>query len=1402
LEREDNAMRRKNAIKFILLIIVMFLIGSAGSESLQQTPGQYFKERLEKMKAMTETFNSLSHKPNLPQITGNWANFLSEGDPDKAFNLSQWSERHLGYEFPLVWNDNKKRFEAMPLQIENSSDAVVKFTWYFLKSYNKLHPELRQSESTLAMGCAALVASEVVYPENWACLPVELQDATAIANIMILYCPDLLKECYDEKSAKWKDLSSEAMRKMCSTVETGVGKENGGTGREQTVFITNSIHRDGSWVYRNRIDLAYENHIITLNDFLPPHPQSLNDLLGKVKNNMTNLTLRGNIIRASCPFRFGLPSLHSNGEEQNKVIENWSGEFKDLLKEIREDLQKREVTLIAPEFKSDHIQVIKSDPSVLRPLIEISGECAAQELKLTIEKGPEAFLEVLKTNPITRQVLEISGSDPIIELSRVEGEIPRLARLTWEQLIRVPPHENEKIRTEKVIVELVDYQDISQGKPKKGVNVEAWVTILEDGKPTRIQAGEVQTGMKILGYANLGHPSSNTPVRLNKDLIKKNWFTVLEIQRHKAPLSLSLGLCEIAQLENPSQVQGNIIPRIESIELSVYHKVFIAQGEIGVWTNARDIDPQSTPWCEKNFSYIEWLKKIFKPLEIVEFSMTGEERGQANNFVVSASRDEKSCNLLVEARSVDAGPIHPGEPILLFDNSTKDIGKVECYPDIDNPGFNIIPPPTIVGGFHKKAQTDLWEINPDLSRHNTYVLKKNINKVEMAYKLEFDDNSAINIGENNWLFVYQNKVLKEVRAEQIQPGTDVVSDVSKGEIQTIKLKKITPIPKPPQEYVLLELVNLPWAKVGPIVISVDFRDHHTGISGVKNGVLLALSKETSVNDQTSSPTNRSIDFSSYQLPFAPYLKLMENPGMINNILNELPNLINQSILTYDYALHNFAPGRIGKIIPIFSSRCVEIEVKRDNRTKILECGELQSVFVKKEDESVKAEGAFLLQPGDSIFVTEPGDKDAMAWPVTRVTPLFYPLELIYDLATAERQNIYGSYYGDSNIAFGNSLGIILKKPVTGSFKGFFRKEEEGLEGLGEATARHQGNHGGGKYDVTITKEGPIIRTKPVEDMIFIPPAARKQLEERARALVNIYQEESKNLSPTDHSPIMKFWQNLVTSIESPTPLKISEDMTQGGRPDSSLEQAILECVEKQEKIDDDNRISQKELFNSSYISKALEDNLNEMIQIRGEFLTTGDRAKLRELLFMEIASASLLQVSGASRVTDLLLMDLIELAIYAGCEQKGREKNRLGPDMELPVITHIPRWIKKEPPLTPDKDIRINIGTYALDTAKKWSDEWGYKEIVGDRDISLYRLFSRWSLMSDRGLIPYWEDIPQPDEDGKLPLETESAQIFHQWLEKAIPLLIQRREERLNATQVPLDREPSKTDIEKKGEDK
>ncbi|HEY6768448.1 MAG TPA: hypothetical protein VI386_27135, partial [Candidatus Sulfotelmatobacter sp.] len=439
-----------------------------------------------------------------------------------------------------------------------SSDAAIQFTWSFLRAYNTLAVSLRQSGSALSVGLAALVASENLYPSSLGRLPVQLHEPAAIANILILEEPSLLDASFGLGSER-STLIRKALRVAC------VGESEG--------LLERLINRPWGPLQPatkpNQTDLH-------LADFLPANEGCRLRLVDTASEEVKNLTVRSLIIGA----------LASSSRDPS-VLNCRPGAgcpFGTLLEDIKQEMAVRGTPALAPTYRGGKESLIKTDPTILIPLLRAAYPSALSAVAKSIgpqreatlsaqdpaalQRLKDAILGALKANAITAKILKLAGSDP--DLAAQADPRPGHIFLVWKNMVRRVPLPGEVAVSEQVSVEVVDrvpssdgpYElaggnDQQSGLPGVGIPSNS-----KDLGSSRGTGGAIGAGFGPgPGNANSGHstPVSPTPGLSNialpdaaSDKIQVPEDGMRELQRRQRELR-DLAEKEFPQLVQPSE---------------------------------------------------------------------------------------------------------------------------------------------------------------------------------------------------------------------------------------------------------------------------------------------------------------------------------------------------------------------------------------------------------------------------------------------------------------------------------------------------------------------------------------------------------------------------------------------------------------------------------------------------------------------------------------------------------------------------------------------------------------------------------------------------------------------------------------------------------------------------------
>jgi hypothetical protein len=205
---------------------------------------------------------------------------------------------------------------------------------------------------------------------------------------------------------------------------------------------------------------------------------------------------------------------------------------------------------------------------------------------------------------------------------------------------------------------------------------------------------------------------------------------------------------------------------------------------------------------------------------------------------------------------------------------------------------------------------------------------------------------------------------------------------------------------------------------------------------------------------------------------------------------------------------------------------------------------------------------------------------------------------------------------------------------------------------------------------------PAKAEPPGTDPIRLSPSARAELDARTNELLRIFGTERNGLQLPRESP-------LLTYLDS----------------DDWRQTPIL----------------------SEWLSTAFEDFLKK----REVFLHAEGgpyASRLSGILRLELHLAAWLRETHAIATADLLVRDMVELAVYAGTEP-GPSADRLW-KLDLPLVLAFPSLVRGEP--MPNTGARMRLGAPAREAIVNWLPEAAEKPTDGE-EVRLDDLYAYWT---------------------------------------------------------------------------
>lgn len=189
--------------------------------------------------------------------------------------------------------------------------------------------------------------------------------------------------------------------------------------------------------------------------------------------------------------------------------------------------------------------------------------------------------------------------------------------------------------------------------------------------------------------------------------------------------------------------------------------------------------------------------------------------------------------------------------------------------------------------------------------------------------------------------------------------------------------------------------------------------------------------------------------------------------------------------------------------------------------------------------------------------------------------------------------------------------------------------------------------------------------------------------------------------------------------------------------------------------------------------------LEEVVRQRKHFLTEQtNTAYLSRVCMLEVLTASWLWEMGAKRTADLVLSDLIELAVSAGCEpiSPSAQGSRLGPNLELPLMLGVPGFVRGTRRGRLEDVYASDLSEHALRRVADWVERRGWEGGIVDqqaKSVSLTGLYTYWA-ETGGGRPVAWRDLT---------LSGTKAGVARDW--PALEAWLQRMGDRLRRESVP-----------------
>jgi hypothetical protein len=564
-----------------------------------------------------------------------------------------------------------------------------------------------------------------------------------------------------------------------------------------------------------------------------------------------------------------------------------------------------------------------------------------------------------------------------------------------------------------------------------------------------------------------------------------------------------------------------------------------------------------------------------------------------------------------------------------------------------------------------------------------------------------------------------------------------------GERQFLRVKSIDPVPKRepslgPRRLVLLQLCNLEYARIGPVVVSVDSSAKDEGKVGLISGTKINV-----LNPDRGRDSDRTL--SEETVPLGP-----TNPE------NDFAFL--------EIALDTLMPGKLERRNREAStSRTLVIRAENKGQTVQIECGYCTPLVTvlpnnrpigdKKSD--IKKKDAYELLPGEGVMVAPANASKAIPWRVTSVSPRFYPTTRLFEPVSPVRGTWFRETLAETEVLLAENMAVLLKVP--GVAKPDMPKMYlPGTDGQGNAAGASSERVEDGKHSQHPQRAGfvPRIFAPDEDDPIKITENAKKTLLNRGNDILLRYEEEKPRIAQGGPDQgRMALLRKLLPGFSLP---ENPEERCM------TIEKYVRTLIENREFFINDNLYS----------------------------------CRLPPLLFQEIVTAVLLQEYGATNTAQAICQDMIELAVFAGCEiDKEKQRIRLSPDYGLPLILRVPYWIKGESGDQILDVAKFPLGRDALRRISEWSKDINRMDVVfrdeetqTPQEANLAGLLSYFVELGG-GSDPYFMPLRPPGNDGTL-----EDKDFQEWLDQQSKTIQKTMQERAAA-----DRKRQEMEFQRRG---
>jgi len=1005
--------------------------------------------------------------------------WLGEPLPEHACDLSTWAAQMPGGVMPASWDASARLYKVSREAWAAASPAVQRFTWHYLRAYAALDPGLRGTHSAVAVGIAANIAAEIVYPENFAILPDDVVGPASIVMALHVSDPSFFAKARSGGVAAATSAVSAAFDKLCAV---GASQE------------TLEIHRQPELLVREAWDRAIDGGAITLAHILPGHPSS-QQRLAEQATTLPNQTLRATLEAALCIARYTvLPSPEAR--------ERWLKQIADTRQAVEADLAARRARHIAPPFDTTKAELTSADPAILRPIAVMVGASIGQELFAAFaEKGADAARDVLVKSAGFQDMCALAGQEPLIVIlpkPEVLAQSVVLGSMTFRDMCRLPAADGTPV-PEKLVIDLIAIIPSGDAEPIRGFDTQAFVLVKDPGAdtPRWVRGEEVITGMKILSHMPLGDPQTGSTVRLPSRLpgaqpsaVREAWCTVTEVKIH-------------------NDVKGTMILTHENgwaLAVAMPQHVLIKAADTGVWVPATDLDSGIQSWAGETRAS-DLLRTVTEDItarSLVDLALTHDEdelAPMANNCVVA--RDAQgTVAVSIECRSGDTSLVAEDEEI------STPAGRLALKDVVPNEKLDpALKDATVVSAWWERPSDAEWEY-PEFTTGEAWVSQKASVKLVRAVKLQLEEANGVTrpfmcSALTKLVLATDKGVITRRRARNAKPGELLVAGFAEdGKTpQTVKVTSVEEVELPPQRFVALQLTNLKLAKAGPVLVEWQAGQCHTFNKGVGGDSLLSLAATGGTPAQADPTTGESV----------PAVVKVSGTAPVKDG-------VGKPLAVYDPALEIISVGGLGQVSGSAITR--ELVISAGGQQLIVAGSQALLVAhqtLAAENTVVKTIRdvvlAYQIQPGDQIFMAKDGDTKAELVKIESVVPRFRITSPMAELIATSAETWHTNLAASSDTCLVNGMAVVMAAPRGGKGKGT-GVNAPGIEQPGPVSGSFKGDNSG--TSARLQEQGPGYQSRLAPDSpnrLGLDAQAIQQLKARANLIKQKFAGESSSLKP-------------------------------------------------------------------------------------------------------------------------------------------------------------------------------------------------------------------------------------------------------------------------------------------------